>query len=69
MKPRYRALHTPPKDQPTPGSPAAVAQGCACPVLDNAHGAGWMGLNGIFVMTESCKLHGYKAALKSKEDK
>jgi len=25
---------------PPPGSPEAVAAGCTCPVLDNAHGRG-----------------------------
>lgn len=26
--------------EPPPGSPEAVALGCLCPVLDNAHGRG-----------------------------
>ena len=46
---------------PTPGSPAAVAQGCTCPVYDNAHGAG-MGQDEhgqvVYVMREDCPLHG-----------
>ena len=46
---------------PTPGSPAAVAQGCTCPVYDNAHGAG-MGRDEhgrvVYVMSEGCPLHG-----------
>lgn len=28
---------------PNPGSPESIAAGCICPVLDNAHGRGWMG--------------------------
>ena len=27
-------------DKPKPGSPDAIKQGCVCPILDNAHGAG-----------------------------
>jgi hypothetical protein len=40
---------------PNPGSPEAVEQGCSCPVLDNAHGAG-IG-NGSFVFAAGCPLH------------
>ena len=46
---------------PNPGSPAAVARGCTCPVYDNAHGAG-MGQDEhgqvVYVMSEDCPLHG-----------
>jgi len=44
---------------PTPGSDAAVAQGCLCPVLDNAHGRG-AGLYGpdAFWINGNCPLHG-----------
>lgn len=28
---------------PAPGSAKAVKMGCTCPVLDNAHGRGYMG--------------------------
>ena len=45
-------------DAPNPGSEAALQQGCKCPVLDNAHGMGWHGIDGIFVISESCPLHG-----------
>lgn len=46
-----------------PGSPEALEQGCFCPVLDNAHGAGYMGgvkaENGetIFLIDDACPLH------------
>lgn len=43
-----------------PGSPEAVAMGCACPVLDNGHGKGWLGDGKQFgwVVNEDCPLHG-----------
>ena len=46
---------------PSPGSDAAVRQGCTCPVLDNRHGqgSGW-GKNAFWVNTD-CPLHGKKA--------
>lgn len=52
-------------DNPNPGSPEAIEKGCACPILDNAHGRGYMGgvkdQNGgvIFVMRADCPLHGH----------
>ncbi len=42
---------------PNPGSPEAVSQGCRCPVIDNSHGRGYMGMDGIFVYTSCCPLH------------
>ena len=48
---------------PPPGSPAAVAQGCTCPVLDNGHGKGYMGgakdKDGqtLYVIRAGCPLH------------
>lgn len=50
--------------QPSPGSDAAVAAGCRCPLRDNAFGNGYM--NGVkneqgrrvFVINASCPLHG-----------
>ena len=42
---------------PSPGSPEAVAKGCTCPILDNAHGGGYLGIPGMFVMTYGCPLH------------
>lgn len=35
---------------PNPGSDEAIAAGCRCPVLDNAHGRGWMGGVNAMVM-------------------
>ena len=46
---------------PTPGSVAAVQQGCTCPIMDNAHGIGYMGKSGVFVMNAGCPLHGVKS--------
>jgi hypothetical protein len=45
---------------PTPGSPAAVALGCLCPVIDNRRGAGYgLSQNGpLYVTREDCELHG-----------
>ena len=46
---------------PTPGSPSAVAQGCTCPVYDNAHGAGrGKDEHGqvVYVRDWDCPLHG-----------
>ena len=47
-------------DTPPPGSPEAVALGCRCPVLDNAHGRGHFGDGerfGWWVIAD-CPLHG-----------
>lgn len=43
---------------PKPGSDDALDAGCLCPVLDNGHGRGYMGMPGIFVMRADCPLHG-----------
>ncbi len=48
---------------PLPGSPDAIAQGCTCPVLDNAHGRGRLGDGdryGWWINAE-CPLHGKDA--------
>lgn len=47
-------------DKPKPGSPDAIKQGCVCPILDNAHGAGVGGDGGKFGWWISgyCPLHG-----------
>ena len=48
---------------PTPGSSAAMTQGCTCPVYDNAHGAGrGKDEHGqtVYVMDWDCPLHGGK---------
>lgn len=47
-----------PSDLPNPGSDAALDAGCHCPVLDNAHGRGYMGIAGQYVINLSCPLHG-----------
>lgn len=46
------------KKRPNPGSPEAVKLGCKCPVLDNGHGNGYMGMKGVFVMVGNCPIHG-----------
>lgn len=40
-------------ETPNPGSDAALALGCTCPVLDNAHGTG----PGPFWLTWGCPVH------------
>ena len=42
----------------TPGSDYALDNGCRCPVLDNAHGRGYRGDSDVFVISQSCPLHG-----------
>lgn len=42
---------------PPPGSDDALAKGCICPILANAHGRGYYGQPGVFVYTEGCPLH------------
>ena len=47
--------------EPTPpGSRAAKARGCLCPVIDNGHGFGYLGQPGVYVMMFDCPLHGRK---------
>lgn len=49
---------------PPPGSDAAVAAGCLCPVLDNGHGVGARGGikdedgNHCYWISDACPLHG-----------
>lgn len=49
-------------DQPTklpnPGSREAIDAGCTCPVMDNGYGRGYMGMDGVFVYTMECPIHG-----------
>lgn len=45
---------------PPPGSDAAIQQGCTCPIMDNAHGRGYMGVPGIYVYSGACPLHALK---------
>jgi hypothetical protein len=46
-----------------PGSDSALKAGCRCPVLDNAHGRGYMGGgkdeqgNTVYVFTSGCPIH------------
>jgi len=40
-----------------PGSDAALAYGCRCPVLDNCHGKGYQMQPGLFVISNKCTLH------------
>ena len=50
--------------EPNPGSPEAQPLGCICPILDNAHGAGYLGgVKGadgetVFVVNLDCPPHG-----------
>lgn len=46
------------KREANPGSDEAIAAGCACPVIDNGHGRGYMGQPDVFVYTVGCPLHG-----------
>ena len=46
-----------PKDVPNPGSDKALAAGCRCPVLDNAHGKGSMYGPGTFWYSADCPVH------------
>lgn len=41
-----------------PGSDAAIAAGCTCPILDNAYGRGRGGLGLQWVIDDGCGLHG-----------
>jgi len=49
-----------------PGSDEALAHGCRCPILDNAHGLGYMGGakdeegHTVYVVSVNCPLHGLK---------
>ena len=45
-----------------PGSNEAIDAGCTCPVIDNAHGAGYLGLGKVWVMRIDCPIHGKIAA-------
>jgi hypothetical protein len=41
-----------------PGSNEARIAGCKCPILDNNHGRGYMGMKDVFVKNGHCPLHG-----------
>ncbi len=49
----------PPPNVPNPGSDAAIALGCSCPVLDNGHGKGVEGRG--FTVNHGCEVHGEPA--------
>jgi hypothetical protein len=42
-----------------PGSEAAIQNGCTCPVIDNGHGRGYMGISDVYVHSGDCPLHGH----------
>lgn len=42
---------------PSPGSDAAIDQGCTCPILDNGHGKGSLWGPNTFIMHETCPMH------------
>lgn len=53
---------------PNPGSDAALARGCTCPVLDNGHGNPELGRLRGFVMRADCPLHGFAEDAPEKEE-
>ena len=52
------------RDTPNPGSDAAIAHGCTCPVMDNGRGRGAYGAvygtAGLFWYSGDCPVHGDK---------
>ncbi len=56
------------KQAPAPGSDEAVKLGCICPVYDNCRGHGYMGMNGIYVYNEGCKVHASKEVKEQKDN-
>lgn len=48
-----------------PRSEAALKAGCRCPVMDNSHGKGYLGMKGIFVQNLNCPVHGPKLVRKT----
>lgn len=60
---------------PKPGSDAAIAAGCNCPVIDNHHGAGipmrnpdTQEIQYAYWMTADCVLHGIKTGTEITEE-
>lgn len=47
-------------EPPPPGSDAARALNCLCPVLDNSHGRGYMGIEGVYIYSANCPVHARK---------
>lgn len=56
--------------KPYPGSKQALAQGCLCPVMDNAQGKGCGGDGHQFgwYVSGDCPIHGSTEQSKEKED-
>lgn len=52
---------------PAPGSAAALALGCKCPVIDNGHGRGFRGIPDVFVYSGACELHNAQFGLAEAE--
>jgi hypothetical protein len=50
-------------EPPPPGSQEAQDLGCLCPVIDNGHGRGYMGMEGVYVYREDCPVHNTKTLL------
>lgn len=46
-----------PNNKPNPGSKEAIELGCTCPVMDNHHGRGYQGVEGIYIYNGDCNLH------------
>ena len=51
---------TDPAPAPTPGSDAAIAAGCLCPVTNNNSGAGYVVHDGVvtYWRNPACPMHG-----------
>lgn len=47
----------PGSNTPNPGSDEAIKLGCTCPILDNARGAGYLGIDNLFVYSSGCPVH------------
>lgn len=48
---------TPMPDDPTPGSPEAIAAGCTCPETSNRNGSGANGDGEVFHVSVDCPVH------------
>jgi hypothetical protein len=55
------------KPIPNAGSPEAIEAGCKCPIFDNHHGKGYMGIEGVFVFSGGCELHSIELEEAEKE--
>lgn len=51
-----------------PGSDEAIEEGCTCPVFDNNHGRGYMGMEDVFVYNGDCPMHGPEAEERNKQE-